>query len=78
LAAAWGRPEDCDAAAFLFAYKPYLSPPSGNSSGPFVSAIRNSSEEEVRAAVAKAIELYERKDGSYKLRNSFQYLLGRV
>ena len=125
LIASWGRPEDCDAAGFLFALKAFLPSSSENSFGPFplsadgalrdlavaaglefvamdevqciwlyanldialegllsagtsVYALRNSREEEVRAAVAKAIEPYERKDGSYKLRNSFRYLLGRV
>lgn len=48
------------------------------SAGTSISALNNSGEKEVRSAVAKAIEPYERKDGSYKLRNSFRYILGRV
>jgi hypothetical protein len=48
------------------------------SAGPAERAIRNSSIELARDAVANAIAPYRTTSGEYHLRNKFRYLIARV
>jgi hypothetical protein len=46
--------------------------------GPATRAIRHSGEDPVRKGIADAVATYRQSDGSYLLRNEFQYVVSRT